>query len=156
VPRRGRIIKRKILPEMVYNSTLVHKFINRIMLKGKKSQAERIVYGALDELQKKTNQDALVVFNKAIDNITPFLEVKPRRVGGATYQVPIEVTRERGQALAMKWLREVTRKRRGKAMVDKMAEELLEAYNGKGSTVKKREELHKVAEANKAFAHFRW
>ena len=156
MPRRGRIIKRKIVPEMIYNSTLVHKFINRIMLKGKKTQAERIVYGALEELQKKTGQDALVVFSKAIDNITPYLEVKPRRVGGATYQVPIEVPKERGQALAMKWLREVTRARKGKAMVDKMAEELLEAFNNRGSTVKKREELHKVAESNKAFAHFRW
>jgi len=156
VPRYGQIPKRKIPADAVYASVLVQKFINRLLTMGKKSKAEKIVYVALEEIGKKLNKDPLEVFTKAIDNITPLLEVKARRVGGATYQIPIEVTRARGQALAMKWLLDVARKRNGKSMIENLSAELMDAYNRVGGAVKKREDLHKTADANRAFAHFRW
>jgi len=156
VPRYGKIPKRKIPADAVYASVLVQKFINRLLTQGKKSKAEKIVYVALEEIGKKLNKDPLEVFNKAIDNATPFLEVKARRVGGATYQIPIEVTRARGQALAMKWLLDVARGRNGKSMIENLSAELMDAYNRVGGAVKKREDLHKTADANRAFAHFRW
>lgn len=156
MPRYGQIPKRKIPADAVYASVLVQKFINRLLTMGKKSKAEKIVYVALEEIGKKLNKDPLEVFTKAIDNITPLLEVKARRVGGATYQIPIEVTRARGQALAMKWLLDVARKRNGKSMIENLSAELMDAYNRVGGAVKKREDLHKTADANRAFAHFRW
>lgn len=156
MPRYGKIPKRKIPADAVYASVLVQKFINRLLTQGKKSKAEKIVYVALEEIGKKLNKDPLEVFNKAIDNATPFLEVKARRVGGATYQIPIEVTRARGQALAMKWLLDVARGRNGKSMIENLSAELMDAYNRVGGAVKKREDLHKTADANRAFAHFRW
>jgi small subunit ribosomal protein S7 len=156
VPRYGQIPKRKIPADAVYASVLVQKFINRLLTMGKKSKAEKIVYVALEEIGKKLNKDPLEVFTKAIDNITPLLEVKARRVGGATYQIPIEVTRARGQALAMKWLLVVARARNGKSMIENLSAELMDAYNRVGGAVKKREDLHKTADANRAFAHFRW
>lgn len=156
MPRYGQIPKRKIPADAVYTSVLVQKFINRLLTMGKKSKAEKIVYVALEEIGKKLNKEPLEVFTKAIDNITPLLEVKARRVGGATYQIPIEVTRARGQALAMKWLLDVARKRNGKSMIENLSAELMDAYNRVGGAVKKREDLHKTADANRAFAHFRW
>ncbi len=156
MPRYGKTPKRKIPADALYNSVLVQKFINRLITQGKKSKIERIVYAALEEVGKKLNQEPLAVFNKAMENVAPFLEVKPRRVGGATYQIPVEVTRARGQALAMRWLRDVARERKGKSMIENLSAELLDAYNNVGGAIKKREDLHKTAEANKAFAHFRW
>lgn len=156
MPRYGKVPKREIPPDPVYGSVLVQKFINKLMRKGKKSLAERIVYSALEEIRKKLNKDPVEVFEKAIANVAPLLEVKPRRVGGATYQVPVEVSKARGQALAMQWIRSVSRSRGGKSMVENLSLELIDAYNGVGSSIKKREDLHKTAEANKAFAHFRW
>jgi len=156
VPRYGKIPKRKIPADAVYDSVLVQKFINRILTMGKKSKAEKIVYVALEEIGKKLNKEPLQVFNKAIDNVTPLLEVKARRVGGATYQIPIEVTRARGQGIAMQWLRDAARGRNGKSMIENLSAELMDAYNNVGGAVKKREDLHKTADANRAFAHFRW
>lgn len=156
MPRYGRIKKRKIPPDVVYGSVLVQKFINKMIMCGKKSKAEKNLYCALEEIKKKLNQEPLAVFEKAVGNVVPFLEVKPRRVGGATYQIPVEVTRERGQALAMQWLREAARGRPGKSMIENLAAELIDAYNNTGNAIKNRENLHKTAEANKAFAHFRW
>ena len=154
--RYGKSPKRKIPPDPVYGSVLIQKFINKIMEKGKKNLAEKIVYCAMEEVKKKVNKDPLEVFEKALENVTPFLVVKPRRVGGATYQVPVEVPKVRAQALAMQWIREVSRERPGKSMIQSLAAELIDAYNGVGSSIKKREDLHKTAEANRAFAHFRW
>ena len=154
--RRRIASKREILPDPKYNSTLVAKFINVIMLKGKKSKAEAIVYKCLDIIAGKTGKKSLEVFEKAIENVKPFLEVKPRRVGGATYQVPVEVDQERGNALAFRWIRNYVRTRKGKPMQEKLAEEILDAYNGVGAAIKKREDTHKMAEANKAFSHYRW
>ena len=154
--RRRIASKREILPDPKYNSTLVAKFINVIMLKGKKSKAEAIVYKCLDIIAGKTGKKSLEVFEKAIENVKPFLEVKPRRVGGATYQVPVEVDQERGNALAFRWIRNYARTRKGKPMQEKLAEEILDAYNGVGAAIKKREDTHKMAEANKAFSHYRW
>jgi small subunit ribosomal protein S7 len=134
----------------------VQKFINKLIMGGKKSKAETIVYGALAEIKSKLNQDPLVVFQKALDNITPLVEVKARRVGGATYQVPLEVSKQRGQAIAFQWLRKACRQRKGKSMIQNLSAELLDAFNGAGGAAKMREDLHKTAEANKAFAHFRW
>jgi len=155
--RRRRAEKRKILPDPKYNSKLVTKFINIIMLKGKRSIAEKIVYGSFDILKKKTGEsDAIKAFQRVIDNARPRLEVKPRRIGGATYQVPIEVRAERGVSIALRWIKDFARSKKGRTMIDKLAEELISAYKGEGSVIKKRDDTHKMAEANKAFAHFKW
>ena len=155
--RRRRADKRKILPDPKYKSLLLSKFINMVMVKGKKSCAETIVYGALEAISKKTgNKNALEVFEKAIDNARPLLEVRPRRIGGATYQVPIEVDRNRGNFMAMMWIRDFARSKKGKAMGEKLSDELVEAFNKAGGAVKKREDTHRMAEANKAFSHYRW
>ncbi|MBI5873264.1 MAG: 30S ribosomal protein S7 [Candidatus Omnitrophica bacterium] len=155
--RRRQAVKRQILADPKYNSKIVAKFINIIMIKGKKSLAENIVYGAFDIIKQKSGEDdALKVFNKALENIRPRLEVKPRRVGGATYQVPIEVNQERGVSLALRWLKDFSRGKKGKPMMDRLADEILAGYKGEGAAIKKRDDTHKMAEANKAFAHFRW
>lgn len=154
--RRRRAEKREASADLKYNSKIIGKFINMIMLEGKKTVAEKIVYGALDLLKERTKGDALKVFHKAIDNVRPKLEVKPRRVGGATYQIPIEVNQARGVSLALRWISDFARSRKGKPMFEKLADELFAAYKGEGSSVKKRDDTHKMAEANKAFSHFRW
>lgn len=156
MPRRGNVSKRKIPPDSVYGSVLLQKFINKLMKKGKKSVAEKIVYTALEEVKKSAKQEPLVVFNKAIEKVAPLLEVKPRRVGGATYQIPVEVSRVRAEALAMQWIRDSSRGRPGKSMIENLSAELIDACNGVGDSIKKRENIHKAAEANRAFAHFRW
>ena len=155
--RRNRAPKRDILPDPKYKSLVVAKFVNQIMLDGKKSIAEKIVYGAFDKIKAKdTSVDEVEVFEQALESISPMVEVKSRRVGGATYQVPVEVRPERRQSLGMRWVIEAARKRKESTMGDKLAAELMEAVEGRGSAVKKREDTHKMAEANKAFAHFRW
>lgn len=155
--RRGKAQEREIRLDLKYNSKTVTKFVNMVMTRGKKSIAERIVYGAFEIMRQKLNdQDALKLFHKAIDNVRPRLEVKPRRVGGATYQVPIEVRQDRGTSISMRWLRDFARNKKGKAMVDRLADELISAYKGEGSAIKKRDDMHKMAESNKAYAHFRW
>ncbi len=156
MPRRGHIKRRKILPDAVYGSVLVQKFINKMMFKGKKSTVESILYGALDSAAQKLKKTPREVFEKAINNVRPLMEVKPRRVGGATYQVPVEVPEERGQAISMQWIRENARSRGGHSMAEKLAAEFMDAYGGVGASMKKREDTHKMAESNKAFAHFRW
>ncbi len=155
--RRGKAQEREILPDPKFNSKIVAKFINMVTLQGKKSLAEKMIYGAFDVIKQQLNEpDILKVFNKAIDNTRPRLEVKPRRVGGATYQVPIEVKQERGTSIALRWIRDFAKTKKGKSMKDKLAEEIMAAYKGEGSAIKKRDDTHKMAEANKAFAHFRW
>ncbi len=155
--RRRRAEKRKVLPDPKYKSELISKFINIIMERGKKATAEKIVYSALEDIKKKTGkEDALELFQTALDNIRPLLELKARRVGGATYQVPIEVSHERGIAIAMRWLRNFSKARKGAPMSQRLANELFDAYKKQGAAVKKREDTHKMAEANKAFSHFRW
>ena len=155
--RRRRVDKREPAADPKYNSRLVAKFINCIMFQGKKTVAEGIVYGAFDILQQKIQDgDALKVFNKAMENVRPRLELKARRVGGATYQVPIEVAVSRGNSLAMRWIRDFARKKKGRPMKNKLAEELIAAYKAEGAAIKKRDDTHKMAEANKAFAHLRW
>jgi len=155
--RRRPAERRELVPDLKYNSKVIAKFINMIMLEGKKSIAEKIVYGALDLLKERTKEDdVLKVFHKAIDNARPKLEVKPRRVGGATYQIPIEVNQSRGISLALRWIRDFAQSRKGKPLYEKLADELLAAYKGEGSAIKKRDDTHKMAEANKAFSHFRW
>ena len=154
--RRRRAPKREVLPDPKYNSVNVTKFTNSIMTKGKKSKAEHIVYRCFDALAEKTGKKPLEVFEKAIENVRPLLEVKARRVGGATYQVPVEVPQYRSVALAFRWIRRLARTRAGKPMQEKLAEEILDAYNGTGAAIKKREDTHKMAEANKAFSHYRW
>jgi len=154
--RRRVAEKRTILPDPKYGNENLAKFINVVMTRGKKSVAERIIYGALSQLQNKRHNDPLDVLNKALDNVRPLVEVKSRRVGGATYQVPVEVRMMRRTALAMRWLVEAARKRSEKSMGMRLAGEILEAYEGKGTAVKKREDTHRMAEANKAFAHYRW
>jgi small subunit ribosomal protein S7 len=157
MPRRRVAGKREILPDPRYNSKLVSKFINAIMSDGKKSTAEKICYGAFDNImKKKTGSDPLKVFKTAIENVKPLVEVKPRRVGGATYQVPVEVRAHRRSALAFRWIINYSRARSEKTMQEKLAGELLDAYNNTGSSIKKKEDTHKMAEANKAFAHYRW
>jgi len=156
MPRRRRPTKREILPDPKYHNKLVAKFINNLMRNGKKSVAERILYDALDIIQEKTGKNSLEVFEKAIENSRPLLEVKSRRVGGATYQVPVEVPMDRGIALAMRWLISFAKSRSEKTMAEKLAAELMAAYKKEGATIKKREDTHRMAEANKAFAHFRW
>ena len=154
--RKGNIPKRDILPDPVYGSVAVAKLINSIMLDGKKGTAQAIVYGAFDRIKEQTGEEPLEVFEKALNNIMPVLEVKARRIGGATYQVPIEVRPERRQALALRWLTLYSRKRGEKTMEDRLANELLDAMNNTGASVKKKEDMHKMAEANKAFAHYRF
>ena len=156
MPRKGNTPKREVLPDPVYGNIVVSKLINSIMLDGKKSTAQKIVYGAFDQIKEKTGEDPLDVFNKAMENIMPELEVKARRVGGANYQVPIEVRPERRQTLALRWLTKFTRARGERTMADRLAKEIMDAANGTGASVKKKEDTHKMAEANKAFAHFRW
>ena len=156
MPRRGNVAKIEVLPDPVHNSKVLTKFINQIMLDGKKGVAEGIVYGAFDIIQKKTGQDPIDIFNNALKNVMPVLEVKARRVGGANYQVPVEVRSERRQALGIRWLVMYARKRGGHSMQEKLAGELMDAANNVGAAVKKREDTHKMAEANRAFAHYRW
>ena len=156
MPRKGWIVRREVLPDAVYSSDLVQKFINSMMWDGKRSTAQRIFYGAMDQIAQKTNDDPLKVFKKAVENVKPTLEVKSRRVGGANYQVPVEVNQYRKQSLAIRWLLLYARTRAGKRMVDKLAEELLDAANNRGGAMKKKDDVHRMAEANKAFAHYRW
>ena len=156
MPRRREIPKREILPDPKYNSLDVAKFMNVIMTGGKKSIAEQIVYGALEQIKKKSSKEPLEVFNQAINNVKPMVEVKSRRVGGANYQVPVEVRPVRRTALSMRWIREAARKRGEKSMAQRLANELMEAAEGRGGAVKKKEEVHRMAEANKAFAHYRF
>ena len=156
MPRRGSIAKRDVLPDPLYNSKLVTRLINNIMYDGKKGVAQKIVYGAFEIVQDKTGKDPLEVFEQAMENIMPVLEVKARRVGGANYQVPIEIRPERRQTLAIRWLVINTRKRSEREMANRLAAELMDAYNNTGGTVKKKEDTHRMAEANKAFAHFRF
>ena len=155
--RRRKAQEREVLPDPKFNSKIVAKFINMVTLQGKKSLAEKMIYGAFEIIKQQLNEpDILKVFNKAIDNARPRLEVKPRRVGGATYQVPIEVKQERGTSIALRWIRDFAKSKKGKSMKDKLAEEIMAAYKGEGAAIKKRDDTHKMAEANKAFAHFRW
>ncbi|MEW6215314.1 MAG: 30S ribosomal protein S7 [Nitrospirota bacterium] len=156
MPRRRVIERRDILPDPKYNSKIVSKFINAITESGKKSIAERICYGAFDILKKKMGSDPLKIFKTALENVKPVVEVKPRRVGGATYQVPVEIRPQRRTALAFRWIINYSRGRTEKTMQERLAGELLDAFNNTGSSIKKREDTHKMAEANKAFAHYRW
>ena len=156
MPRKGFIAKRDVLPDPIYKSKVVTKLINTIMLDGKKGTAQTILYQAFETIKAKTGKDPLEVFKQAMENITPQLEVKSRRVGGSNYQVPIEVSPARGQALALRWLVKYSRERGGKGMAENLANEIMDAANGTGAAVKKREDTHRMAEANKAFAHYRW
>jgi small subunit ribosomal protein S7 len=156
MPRKGPAQKRQILPDPKYNSKVLARFINKVMLAGKKSVAERIVYDALQIIEERMGRDPMDVFTQALGNAMPLVEVRPRRVGGATYQVPMEVRPDRRQAMAMRWLIGFARKRPGHSMEEKLANELMDAANNTGASVKKRDDTHKMAEANKAFAHYRW
>ncbi len=156
MPRRGRIAKRDVLPDPMYNSKIVTRLINNIMLDGKKGVAQKIVYGAFDIVAEKTGKNALEAFNEALENVMPVLEVKSRRVGGATYQVPMEVRPERRQTLGLRWITTYSRNRSEKTMKERLAGEIVDAINSTGGAFKKREDTHKMAEANKAFAHYRW
>lgn len=156
MPRKGHIARRDVLPDPLYKSKVVTKLINNIMLDGKKGTAQKIVYGAFDRIATKTGKDAVEVFEEAMNNIMPVLEVKARRIGGATYQVPIEVRPERRQTLALRWITLFTRKRGEKTMQEKLANEIMDAANNTGASVKRKEDMHKMAESNKAFAHYRW
>ncbi len=156
MPRRGKVERREVPPDPKYGSRTLQKFINKVMRNGKKSLAERIVYTALDLVERQTRRNPLEVFEQAVRNATPVLEVRPRRVGGATYQVPIEIRGERRLSLAMRWLVESARARTGKSVAEKLAAELIDAANGVGATIRRRDELHRMAEANKAFSHYRW
>ncbi len=156
MPRRGKIAKRDVLQDPVYNSKLVTRLINNVMLDGKKGVAQKIVYGAFEIVAEKTGRDALEVFEEAMENIMPQLEVKARRLGGATYQVPMEVRPERKQTLGLRWITKYSRERNEKTMKERLAGEILDALNGVGGACKKRDDTHKMAEANKAYAHYRW
>ena len=156
MPRRREVEKRKILPDPKYQDRLVAKFVNNLMRKGKKSTGEQICYGAFAQVENKLKDDPLKVFKKALDNVKPVVEVKSRRVGGATYQVPVEVRQDRRTALAMRWIIDYSRGRGEKTMTDKLAGEIMDAASNRGNAVKKKEDTHKMAEANKAFAHYRW
>jgi small subunit ribosomal protein S7 len=156
MPRKKAIVKRVILPDPKFKSVLVSMLINKVMLRGKRSTAEKIVYSVFDMLAEKTGEESLDVFNRAIENVKPLVEVRSRRVGGATYQVPVEVRQERRITLALRWLISYSRKRNERTMVNKLAGELLDASKGQGDTIKKRQDTHRMAEANKAFAHYRW
>ena len=156
MPRRAAANRREVQPDAVYNNRLVTQLINKVLLDGKKATAERIVYGAFEMVAAKSEQDALAVFKKAMDNVKPTLEVKPKRVGGATYQVPMEVNSRRSTALAIRWMVNFSRARKEKTMAERLANEILDASNGVGASVKKREDVFKMAEANRAFSHYRW
>ncbi|RPF48058.1 small subunit ribosomal protein S7 [Hydrogenoanaerobacterium saccharovorans] len=156
MPRRGRITKRDVLPDPLYNSKLVTRLINNVMYDGKKGVSQKIVYGAFDIIKEKTGRDPLEVFEEAMESVMPLLEVKARRVGGATYQVPMEVRPDRKQTLGLRWITTYSRNRSERTMRERLAGELLDAINGQGGAFKKREDTHKMAEANKAFAHYRW
>jgi len=155
--RRRTAIRREVIPDPKFNNKTISRFINMLMIDGKKWNAEKIVYGSLDIVVQKTQKsDGLEILTKAIDNVRPLLELKSRRVGGATYQIPVEVRGERGVSLALRWIRNAARGRKGKPMQQRLADEILDAYNGQGTAVKKKEEIHKMAEANRAFSHYRW
>ena len=155
--RRRRALRREVSPDPKFNNKMISRFVNMLMEKGKKWNAEKIVYGSLDIVAQKTQKsDPLEVLNKAIDNVRPLLELKSRRVGGATYQIPVEVRGDRGASLALRWIRNAAKGRKGKPMKQRLADEILEAYHGQGTAVKKKEEIHKMAEANRAFSHYRW
>ena len=156
MPRKGPAPKRILIPDPVYHSELVTRFINRMLIKGKRSTAERIFYGAMEQVEQKAGASALEVFTVAMRNVMPVVEVKPRRVGGATYQVPVEVRPDRRQSLGIRWMVNAARRRGGKTMIDKLSSEILDAANNTGASVKKREDSHRMAEANKAFGHYRW
>jgi small subunit ribosomal protein S7 len=156
MPRRARVVRRDVPPDARYGSKTISRFINKVMIDGKKSIAESIVYSALERAENQLRRPAVDVFDQALRNATPVLEVKPRRVGGATYQVPVEIRGDRRVSLAMRWLIASARARSGKTMADKLASELLDAFHGQGATVKKRDDTHRMADANKAFAHYRW
>jgi small subunit ribosomal protein S7 len=156
MPRRGPAGKREVQPDPIYQNPLVTQLINKLMVDGKKSLAERIVYRSLERISERTQGDPVVTLKKAVENTRPLLEVRSRRVGGATYQVPVEVRPHRGTTLALRWLVTYSRQRRGRDMVDRLVGEIMDASQGQGSAVKRREDLHKMAEANKAFAHYRW
>lgn len=156
MPRRAAAVRRETQPDAVYNNRLVTQLINKVLLDGKKSTAEGIVYGAFDIIEAKTGQDPLSVFKKAMDNVRPTLEVKPKRVGGATYQVPMEVNSRRATTLAIRWIVDYSRARKEKTMAERLALEIIDANNGVGASVKKREDLYKMAESNRAFSHYRW
>ncbi|MDY6313941.1 MAG: 30S ribosomal protein S7 [Clostridia bacterium] len=156
MPRRGHVPKREVLADPLYNSVVVTKLINNIMLDGKKGVAQQIVYGAFDILKEKTGKEPLEVFEEGLNNVMPVLEVKARRVGGATYQVPVEVRPERRQTLGLRWLTQFSRARSERTMSERLANELMDACNNMGGSVKRKDEMHRMAEANKAFAHFRW
>lgn len=154
--RKGHIAKREVMPDPMYNSKVVTKLINKVMWDGKKVTAQKIVYGAFDIVKEKTGREAMDAFRQALDNVTPALEVKARRVGGATYQVPMEIRADRKQSLAIRWVVEYARKRNEHSMEEKLAGEIMDAINGQGGAFKKKEDTHRMAEANKAFAHYRW
>jgi len=156
MPRRGQVTKREIVPDAKYNNSVIAMLINRLMLDGKKSTVERFLYSALQIIEERESKDPVSVLEQAIKNVSPLIEVKPRRVGGATYQVPVEVGPERSRSLAMRWLIKSARAREGKSMAEKLAAELTDAFKKQGTTIKKREDTHKMAEANRAFAHYRW
>ena len=157
MPRRNSAVKKDVLPDPIYNSKVVTKLVNQVMLSGKKGLAQRIVYGAFDIIKEKTDLDPLEVFTQALENVKPVLETKSRRVGGATYQVPMEIRPDRRQTLAIRWLVTFARKRSGERGMDaKLAGEIMDAYNNTGASIKRRDEMHRMAEANKAFAHFKW
>ncbi len=156
MPRKGHVPTREVLPDPIYNDVRVTKLVNNIMLDGKKGVAQKIVYGAFDIIKERTSQDALEVFDKALENIMPVLEVKARRVGGANYQVPIEVRPERRQTLGLRWLVAVARNRNERTMRERLANEILDAFNSTGGAFKKKEDIHRMADANRAFAHYRW
>ena len=156
MPRKGFIVRRQVQPDAVYGSDLVQKFISSMMWDGKRSTAQRVFYSAMDQIAQKTNDEPLKIFKKAVENVKPMLEVKTRRVGGANYQVPVEVNPFRRQSLAIRWLIQYARSRAGKSMIEKLADELMDAANNRGGAMKKKEDVHRMAEANKAFAHYRW
>ena len=156
MPRRGNVPKREVLPDPMYGSVLVTKLVNSVMLDGKKGVAQKVVYAAFDQIKEKTEKDPVEVFQQALENVMPSLEVKARRVGGATYQVPIEVRPDRRQTLGLRWITNYSRARSENTMKERLAAEIMDAANNTGASVKKREDVHKMAEANKAFAHFRW
>ena|SRR5581483_11550268 len=154
MPRRAKVQRRVLMPDARYNSEVLARFINKVMERGKKGVAERIVYGAMDSIQQRTGRNPLEVFEQALHNATPLIEVKPRRVGGATYQVPVQIEGARRTSLAMRWLLNSSRARSGKSMQEKLANELLDAFNNTGATIKRREDTHRMAEANRAFSHY--
>ncbi|MDH5466147.1 MAG: 30S ribosomal protein S7 [Candidatus Aminicenantes bacterium] len=156
MPRRGTVKKRKSKPDHFFNSTLISRFINLVMKKGKKSVAEKIVYGAMEQVKEKSKNDPLKMFEKAVENVRPVLETKSRRVGGATYQVPVEVPLIRSTSLAVRWLIRYAQERAGKSMVEKLSSEIIDAAGNRGGAIKKKEDTHKMAESNRAFAHYRW